>query len=157
MKNIITNLVLVAVFFLVMKAGAQTAYIPNYYDGTVSVINVATNTVTSSISVSNNPSSVSVSNDGLKAYIGHDVSITTINTSNNAITGTLAIGQNYGIAVSPNGNNLYVANMWDQPSDCRLTVINTLTNTVTTNIPVGNLAHGVCVSPDGSKLCRLWW
>ena len=40
-----------------------------YNDNTVSVINTATNTVSATITVGNNPDGVSVSPDGSKVYV----------------------------------------------------------------------------------------
>jgi YVTN family beta-propeller protein len=50
---------------------AQTAYITNNGANTVSVINVATNTVSTTIAVGSNPWGVSVSPDGLRVYVAN--------------------------------------------------------------------------------------
>ncbi|MGD0711385.1 MAG: hypothetical protein ABR968_09410, partial [Bacteroidales bacterium] len=64
--------------FLILFAGfmsyanTQTAYITNQNSNTVSVINLATNTVSDSINVGMNPAGVSVSSDGSKVYVTND-------------------------------------------------------------------------------------
>ncbi len=74
--------------------GAQTAYITNYGDNTVSVINVATNTVIDTIAVGRNPYAVSVSADGSKVYVTNlrDSTVSVINTATNTVTDTIKVG-----------------------------------------------------------------
>ena len=49
------------------------------------------------------------------------------------------------IAITPNGLNAYVANS----NDNTVSVINTVSNTISTTIPVGANPFGVAISPDG--------
>ena len=58
-------LIIISVSF----SNAQTAYVPNYSNNNVFVINVSTNTITDTIPVGLNPCGVSVSPDGTKVYI----------------------------------------------------------------------------------------
>ena len=60
---------LVVAGFLGGKAVGQIAYIMNSLDNTVSVIDIATHSVTSIIPVGNFPFGVSVSPDGTMVYI----------------------------------------------------------------------------------------
>src|ERR1039457_92297 len=86
MKNLI--LILIAFAMIGLSALGQIAYITNSGDGTVSVINVATNTVTATIPVAINPQGVSVSHDGSKVYVTHANTSTAsvINTYNNTVS-----------------------------------------------------------------------
>ena len=54
----------------------------------------------------------------------------------------------YGVAVSPDGTKVYVAN----DNSNTVSVIDTATNTVTATVPVGSYPSGVAVSPDGTKV-----
>jgi YVTN family beta-propeller protein len=54
----------------------------------------------------------------------------------------------YGVAVTPDGSKVYVANL----DSNNVSVIAAATNTVVTTIPVGFNPLGVAVSPDGSKV-----
>jgi YVTN family beta-propeller protein len=153
---IILSIVGLSTCLPVGTANAQTAYIANSGDSTVSVINVATNTVTKSIKISSNPSSVSVSPDGSKVYVGNSGTFSTpcntvsvIKSATNTVSAIIVVGSTpYGVSVSPDGSNVYIANY----NSNTISVINSTTNNVTVSIPVGIAPYGVSVSPDGSKI-----
>ena len=126
------------------------AYVANSSNGTVSVINTATNVVTKTLTVGANPYAVTLTPSGAFAYItnGNSASVSIINTSTNTVTGTIAVGTNpYGITTSPDGTKVYVTNNGSNT----VSVINTATNTVTATVTVGANPYGVIVSPDASK------
>ena len=153
MKRIITTLVMLAIFGLSLKA--QTAYITNEGANTVSVINVATNTITGTITVGNSPYAVSVSPDGSKVYITNsgDNTVSVINTATNTVTATIPVGITpKALFVSPDGSKVYVASTGGSTGGTTLDVINTATNTVTATITVGTGPGGVCVSPNGNTV-----
>ena len=53
-----------------------------------------------------------------------------------------------GIAVHPNGRQVYVSN----GGDANVSVIDTATNQVATTIPVGQRPWNMALTPDGKKL-----
>ncbi|WP_158990276.1 gliding motility-associated C-terminal domain-containing protein [Mucilaginibacter sp. L196] len=130
------------------------AYIANSGDGTISVINVATNTIVSTIMPPHDPFCVCISPDGSKAYIGcsdGSSTVTIINTTTNAIISTIPVsssGESTGIVVSPDGTTLYVANYVTGT----VSVVNIATSTVVAVIQVGSNPYGIAISPDGSKV-----
>lgn len=131
---------------------AQTvnAYVTNYNESSVSVINTASNTVTATVSVGNGPTGVAVNPGGTRVYIGnyYGNSVSVINTGNNTVIATIApVSTPTGVAVSPDGNTVYVANQ----GASSISVISAATNTVVATITVGNTPQGVVVSPDGTK------
>ena len=72
-----------------------------------------------------------------------------INLSSNSVIATILVGKGpTGLAVSPNGAAVYVAN----GQDATVSVISTLTNTVTATIVVGSDPLGVAFTPDGSSV-----
>jgi YVTN family beta-propeller protein len=133
-------------------ANAQNAYIANSADNTVSVIDTASNTVTSTIPVGTYPLGVAVTPDGAKAYITNNGSgtVSAIATATNTIVATIPVGQNpYGIAITPDGAKAYVANY----SSNTVSVIDTATNTVIATIPsVVTAPLLVAITPDGAKV-----
>jgi len=150
MKKTIT-IIAVMLLFISISATAQTAYITEWNGSVVSVIDVGTNTVSASIVVGNNPSGVSVSQDGTKVYVANhqDNSVSVINTATNAVIATIAVG-NYpiGLCVSPDGSKVYVANAGSNT----VSVINTTTNSVSFTIPIVSVGVGITITPDGSKV-----
>ena len=130
---------------------AGTAYITDYSDSTVSVINMATNLVTANILVGSLPDGVSISPDGSKVYVTNAGSnyVSVINTTTNLVAATIyGESEPWGVAMSPDGNKVYVTNN----AANTVSVINTATDSVTATINVGSHPIGVAVTPDGSKV-----
>ena len=72
-----------------------------------------------------------------------------IDTATNSVTATIGVGfRPVGVAATPDGSKVYVANF----SSNNISAIATATNTVTATIPIGTFPEGVAVTPDGSKL-----
>jgi YVTN family beta-propeller protein len=136
-----------------MLAEAQPfTYIPNFDDGTVSVINTATDTVISTVPVAVGPTSVVAHPDGNRVYVTHGQSggnkISMIDTFTNTIAATFASGgiNPEGAAIHPDGTRLYVTNSGDGV----LTVIDTTTNQIIATVRGMNDPLGVAVHPDGT-------
>ncbi len=121
-------------------------YVANQADGTVSVIDAATNTVTALVTVGISPLGICVSPDGKWVYVGNENpgSISVINTATNTVATTFPVGGVYGLAVSPDGNLLYVTMAGGQ-----VIVINTVSYTVLNTIPIGDFPGQIVISPDG--------
>jgi YVTN family beta-propeller protein len=140
-------------------------------DNTVSVINTATNSVTIAIPVpSPNPfhpgglTGVAVTPDSSKVYvvnfgegfqIGAPGTVSVIDTATNTVTTTMPIDRgaagtagSYGVAVTPDGSKVYIANN----SADTVSVIDTATFTVSATIPIACCPFGVAVSPDSTKV-----
>jgi YVTN family beta-propeller protein len=84
------------------------------------------------------------------AYITNfsDNTVSVIATATNTVTTTIPVGTvPLGVAVSPDGSTVYVANELDGVS-----VIDTATNTVTATVPAGFTPFRLAVTPDGSKV-----
>jgi YVTN family beta-propeller protein/VCBS repeat-containing protein len=128
----------------------------------VSVINTATNAVVATVPVGNFATQLALSPDSTRLYVTNtnDNTVSVINTAFNTVTATIPVGANTGpagIAVSPDGSVLYVADSgltyFGSSFPARtVSVINTATNAVIETIPVGDIPGGVAISPDGTHL-----
>jgi YVTN family beta-propeller protein len=118
----------------------------------------AQNTVKATISIGNYPDAVTVAPNGAYAYVAVAVGgsefpvfqqsgeVSVINTATNTVTATVTVGTDpEDVAVTPNGEYVYVTN---SISDS-VSVINAATNTVTTTITGLSGPHGVAVTPNG--------
>ena len=156
-----------ALLMLVSIAGAAPfAYITNYLDNTVSVIDTATNTVTSTVPVGSSPIGVAVTPDGTKVYVANsganslngedDGSVSVIDTAKNIVIATVKVGPNpNNVAVTPDGTKVYVTSSlfsYRSAGDTFVSVIDTATNTVTATVNVGVQQGAVAITPDGTKV-----
>ncbi len=140
---------------LFLLNGGTRVYVVNWGDGTVSIIDTATNTVKATLPVGDSPSGVAVTPDGTKVYVAnsnsHNVSV--IDTATDKVAFKVDIGTNpFGVAVTPDGKKVYVANYYpDMMMPTQVSVIDIATNNVT-NVKVGRPSYGVAVDPAGTKV-----
>ena len=111
-------------------AAAPFAYVTNNADGTVSVIDTATNLVVGSpITVGKNPNRPDVTPDGLHVYVTNNGAntVSVIATATNTVETTVTVGNGPAVAaITPDGRHVYVTNFTDNT----VSVIATATNTV---------------------------
>jgi YVTN family beta-propeller protein len=146
----------------VARRVAQTmvvAYVTNYgsnsedNEGTVSVIDTATNQVTATVLLSEiQPFAMAITPDGTKVYVTDESggAVSVINTTTNNVAAPIPVGNDpYWAVVTPDGTKVYVTNA----GSGTVSVIDTATNQVTANVPVGT--GGFCsaaVTPDGTQV-----
>ena len=125
------------------------AYVTNQAAGTMTVINLADNTVLATVPVGASPTAVVVNSAGTRAYITNSTAgtVRVIDTTNNTLVKTITVGANpNSMALTPDGSRLFVTN----GGAGTVTKINTSTNVVTVAaIAVGTAPSSVAVSPDG--------
>jgi YVTN family beta-propeller protein len=130
----------------------KLAYVANTLDNIVTVIDTATNSVVKTITIEGTfISDVAVSPDGTRVYATvqliseHNPSVVVINTATNEVVGIIEVeicpG---GVAASPDGARLYVANACSES----ISVIETATDEVIDTVTVGEGPWGVAVTPD---------
>ena len=145
MKLRISGLLAIAAFAVACLLGngqslAQNAYITNqgpepFTASTVSVIDPATNAVTTTIPVG--PQLPRRSREpGRQHGLCHELqapgSVSVIDTATNTVIATIPVGLDpIGVAVTPDGSKVYVANAGSNT----VSVIDTATNTVIATIP----------------------
>ncbi len=130
-------------------APGSRAYATSADDGTISVIDTASNTVTHTLSVGSGPNAITVSPNGRYAMFSRlGSSVFILDTATHAITGAINVGPSPAeIVFSSGGLKAYVA----VENSNSVAVVNTSTNAVT-HIPVGVNPWGLAISRDGSRL-----
>ena len=130
---------------------ATYSYQPPYNGNTVSVINGATNTVTTTINVGTNPLGVAVNPSTNKIYVSNSDSntVSVIDSTTNTVLSTIQVGSfPLTVAVNPSTNRIYVSNY----ASNTVSVIDGATNTVVSTIPVGSYPSGVDVNSNTNKI-----
>ena len=165
-----TNPVAVAV----TGVNGSRAYVSNYSDNTVSVIDTNTNTVIKTISVGSSPRALAASPNGTRVYVANQNAntVSVIDTNTNMVVNTIAVPVEqpgigrfsyvHDVAVSPDGKHVYVtgtAGSGFTSTDGTVSVIDTTTHAVSGPYRAAPAATGIAVSPDGSRLyvaTELW-
>jgi YVTN family beta-propeller protein len=118
--------------------------------GTVSVVDVGTHTVTSTIELPRTreikPMGVCVSPDGKLVYVatGRGNSLAVIDGVNNRLVTMIPVGNRpWGVAVSPDGRKVYTANGLSND----VSVVDTATNKVIGTIKAGDGPWGITIRP----------
>lgn len=148
----------------------QYAYVTNNAGNSVSVINLASNRVTATITGLSAPpvevkgggpipgttmmtsgampDYVAITPDGQYAYVANsgNASVSAISTATNKVVVNIPVGyEPFCIAITPNGKYAYVSDY----SNYSVSVIDTATNQVTTNITLSGGPKGVALTPNG--------
>lgn len=127
------------------------AYITNQAADTVSVIDVHTRQVVSTIAVGKAPVGVAVSASLQRVYVSNveGQSISVIDASSNQRIQDFPIaGSPVGLALSPDSTTLYVADWYDD----RILALDTQDLTRQRTLAVGKAPAGMVISPDGKQL-----
>jgi YVTN family beta-propeller protein len=132
---------------------APFAYVANATTGTVSVVDVATNTVTATIPVGCTPVGLAVNSSATRLYAACSGSNNTkvIDATTNTVIATpfTCTGASAtDVAVDPAGTRVYFTCLGPANS---VAIIDTATNTLSTTVPVGLFPIGVAFNPAGSR------
>lgn len=130
---------------------SNVAYVPNFGDGTVSVINVTINAVSETVKLGGKLYAVALSTDGNKLYLSDEYANTVlvVSTTSLSVIATVKVGLDPScIVVSPDGTRFYVVNSYSND----VMVFNTVDNSLIYDIKVGDNPQAMVLSPDGSAL-----
>jgi YVTN family beta-propeller protein len=158
-----SRIVVVAVGLLLLGAPsalAQNAFVTNFSDGTLTVVDTANDTAAPTpipLPSGASPGEVAITPDGLRAYVidsAHD-SVDVVNTATMGMEGSaIAVGNApAAIAIAPDGSTAYVAN-GNEGGTGSVSVIDLTTtpDTVIATPSVGAGPDAIAVSPDGSTV-----
>ncbi len=128
-------------------AAGPKAYVGNFKDSTVSVIDTAAGSVITTVPVAAGPDGIVVTRDGRAAYVsGSGASgVSVIDTATDRVAQTLEVGKGpQGLALTPDGKSVLVA----VNGEDRIAVVDTATRAITATIAIPK-PHTIAVTPDG--------
>jgi len=134
----------------------KRAYVTNFSDATVSVIDTVSNVgLGTSIPVGRGPVAIAVSADNTRAYVGNsdDGSVSVIDVTRNTIDGApILLGNRHApptfesLALTPDGMHVYVP-----LAGGTISVIDTAARAVVDSIAVSQSPQAVAFTPDGTR------
>jgi YVTN family beta-propeller protein len=142
------------------SASPVTAYVTNEFSGTVTPIATTTNTAGPPITAGSYPENIVITPDGKTLYVAsgsyyangaysYGTTVTPIATATNTAGPPITTGsQPWGMAITPDGKTVYVANY----GSGTVTPIATTTNTAGPPITVGSGPFDIAITPDGKTV-----
>ena len=130
---------------------ADTVFVSNEQDDTVSVVDGQALKVLDTIPVGRRPRGIEASPDGRRIYValGDDDRFDVIDVASRKVVDTLPSGPDpERFAVSPDGARLYIAN----ENDNVVTMLDIATRKIVGEAQVGIEPEGMAVSPDGKTV-----
>ncbi|HEX6438876.1 MAG TPA: cytochrome D1 domain-containing protein [Candidatus Binatia bacterium] len=128
-------------------APAAKAYVANFTDNTVSVIDTESAKVIATIPVAAGPHGMAITGDGRTLYVSGDrsSSLNVIDTAVDRVVKTIDIGKTpNGVALTPD-NRLLLVTIYDED---RVVFVDPATQSAIAAVPVSK-PHTVSISPDG--------
>lgn len=127
------------------------AYISNQLADTLSVVDLASRSVLTTLAVGDTPFGVAVSPAGDRVYVGnfgsHSVSV--IDTAAPRVISQLAVGEYpQALLLDPRGERLYVSHRLSH----QLRVIDTRSLATLATLPLAGSPNGLALHPDGQRL-----
>jgi YVTN family beta-propeller protein len=126
---------------------APKAYVGNFADNTVSVIDTASGAVVATIPVAEGPHGMAITQDGRTVYVTGDGSsaMSVIDTATDRVVKTVEVGKTpNGVALTPDGRLLLVAVYGEN----RIAFVDTATQAVVASMAAPK-PHTIAISPDG--------
>jgi YVTN family beta-propeller protein len=118
-------------------------------DGTVYLVDVATQTRVDSVAVGKRPSGLAVLRDGSKVFVANSEAdtVSVIDTATFTVTGAIPLDVNvepYGVLAHPDSSTVYVSSYVGS----NVSVLDVATGTATNTIPVQAKPKGITIDPD---------
>ena len=128
-------------------AAAPKAYVGNFKDNSVSVIDTQAKKVTATVAVPAGPHGMALTPDGRSLYVSSDgaSTISLIDTATDRLTRNIEVGKApHGLSVTPDGRQVLVAVYGDD----NVAWIDAATGQVTARVSVAR-PHNIAIRPDG--------
>ncbi len=132
---------------LAAAAAGPKAYVGNFQDNTVSVIDTQAAAVIGTIPVAAGPHGITIAPDGRTAYVSgeNSSSLSAIDTATDRVTRTIEVGKTpHGLTMYPDGSMLLAAVYGED----RIAFIDTARAAVVATLPVPK-PHTIAISADG--------
>jgi YVTN family beta-propeller protein len=150
-------------YTVVLSADGKTAYVSDWGQDSVSVIDVASGSVRGGVRVGTHPSAMTLSQDGDRLYVAvtDGDAIAVVDTRTNRLVRTFSVSpypgarvgaQPNALALSPDGRTLYTANAGNNDLDVVRLAGGGHPDRVLGHIPTGWYPSAVAVAPEGSRL-----
>ena len=130
-----------------LATAAPKAYVGNFADSTVSVLDTAAGKIVATIAVAEGPHGMAITKDGRTVYVAGDgsSSLSVIDTAADKVVKTVEVGKApNGIALTPDDKLLLVTVYGED----RIAFLDSATQTAVATVAVPK-PHTVSVSPDG--------
>jgi YVTN family beta-propeller protein len=136
--------------FIAFNPAGTTAYVANQFSDNIGIIDVASNTQTTTIPVTGDPLPVAVAPDGGTLFTTTNANqLFKIDLATNTVVGSLPLpATSHHLLVHPNDTLLYVATR-DAGS---VLEVNWRTMTVARTFTLGGRAQGMAIAPNHSEL-----
>jgi YVTN family beta-propeller protein len=128
------------------EAASPKAYVSNFTDNTVSVIDTSTRTVVATVPVAAGPHGMAVTPDGRIVYVSGDGSstVSVIDTATDRVAQSIEVGKTpHGLAMLPDGQRLLVGVYGED----RVAFVDTTSQRVVGTVSVPK-PHTIAVRPD---------
>jgi YVTN family beta-propeller protein len=143
---------------IAVSPDGRSVYVVNFNDDSVSVIDTAMNQVIDTVEVSFLPAKVAFSPDGTRAFVSNslDYTVSIIDTATRNVINAVFVGvdpyndvlnEPDGVAVTPNGDRVYVAIYGRGGLGSYLRVFSSITNRLVAFTEIGKGPFAVAVTP----------
>jgi YVTN family beta-propeller protein len=135
------------IFVTPAVAAGPKAYVGNFKDNTINVIDLESKRVTATVPIPPGPHGMVITPDNRWVYVASDgtSTVSVIDTATDKIVENIEVGKNpHGVAVTRDGKYVLVG-VYDTDS---IAFIDTANRKVTGSVPVGK-PHNIAIHPDG--------
>lgn len=146
--------------YVAILPDGRKAYVTNGDIGTVSVLNMDTMSIVSTIDAGGITNKLTASPDGKRVYVAdtRNDRILLIDTASDTVTGYWSLGLTpTDVVASPDGSLVYVVHTREGADISYLSVIDAATGKALSTSQLGKFAGSLAVSPDNKKLYVCLW